>query len=109
MRDKTAAEHRTDAERIARLFVTLYELPMPTIAAVNGPAIAGGTGLATLCDFTLATPQAKFGFTEVRIGFVPALVSAFLVAAGRRQALPRSAADRPPLWSGGGTATGVGE
>ena len=51
---------------------------MPTIAAVNGPAIAGGTGLATLCDFTLATPAAKFGFTEVRIGFVPALVSAFL-------------------------------
>jgi len=78
MRDKTLAEHRTDAERIARLFVTLYELPVPTIAAVNGPAIAGGTGLATLCDFTLATPPAKFGFTEVRIGFVPALVSAFL-------------------------------
>jgi methylglutaconyl-CoA hydratase len=78
MRDKTAAEHRADAERLARLFIALYELPVPTIAAVNGPAIAGGTGLATLCDFTLATPAAKFGFTEVRIGFVPALVSAFL-------------------------------
>lgn len=78
MRDKTAAEHRADAERIARLFLTLYELPLPTIAAVNGPAIAGGTGLATLCDFTLATPAARFGYTEVRIGFVPALVSAFL-------------------------------
>ncbi|WP_348263767.1 enoyl-CoA hydratase/isomerase family protein [Telmatobacter sp. DSM 110680] len=78
MRDKTAAEHRADAERLARLFVALYELPVPTIAAVNGPAIAGGTGLATLCDFTLATPAARFGFTEVRIGFVPALVSAFL-------------------------------
>jgi methylglutaconyl-CoA hydratase len=78
MRTKTAAEHRTDVERLARLFVSLYELPIPTIAAVNGPAIAGGTGLATLCDFTLATPEARFGFTEVRIGFVPALVSAFL-------------------------------
>lgn len=78
MRDKTAVEHRSDAERIARLFVTLNELPIPTIAAVHGPAIAGGTGLATVCDFTLATPAAKFGFTEVRIGFVPALVSAFL-------------------------------
>ena len=78
MRDKGAAEHRADAERIARLFRTLYELPMPTIAAVHGPAIAGGAGLATICDFTLATPAAKFGFTEVRIGFVPALVSAFL-------------------------------
>jgi len=78
MKDKAAAEHRIDAERIGRLFLTLYELPLPTIAAVHGPAIAGGTGLATICDFTLATPASKFGFTEVRIGFVPALVSAFL-------------------------------
>jgi methylglutaconyl-CoA hydratase len=78
LQNKTAAEHRIDAERIARLFLTLYELPLPTIAAVHGPAIAGGTGLATICDFTLATPAAKFGYTEVRIGFVPAIVSAFL-------------------------------
>ena len=78
MNDKPAAEHRADAERIARLFRTLYELPLPTIAAVHGPAIAGGTGLAMICDFTLATPAAKFGFTEARIGFVPALVSDFL-------------------------------
>jgi methylglutaconyl-CoA hydratase len=78
MKGKTADEHRIDAERIGRLFVTLYELPLPTIAAVHGPAIAGGTGLATICDFTLATPASKFGFTEARIGFVPAIVSAFL-------------------------------
>jgi methylglutaconyl-CoA hydratase len=78
LREKSATEHRADAERLARLFLTLYELPVPTIAAVNGPAIAGGTGLATLCDFTLATSRARFGYTEVRIGFVPALVSAFL-------------------------------
>jgi methylglutaconyl-CoA hydratase len=51
---------------------------MPTIAAVHGAAIGGGAGLAATCDFTLATHAAKFGFTEVRIGFVPALVSAFL-------------------------------
>ncbi len=76
--DQCAAEHRADAERVARLMRTLYELPVPTIAAVNGAAIAGGTGLATICDFTLAIPEAKFGYTEVRIGFVPALVSAFL-------------------------------
>ncbi|HTD97220.1 MAG TPA: enoyl-CoA hydratase-related protein [Edaphobacter sp.] len=78
MNDKTATEHTTDAERVARLFRTLYELPKPTIAAVNGAAIAGGAGLATICDFTLAAHGAKFGYTEVRIGFVPALVSAFL-------------------------------
>jgi methylglutaconyl-CoA hydratase len=78
MSDKSAADHRADAERIAKLFRTLYELPKPTIAAVHGPAIAGGTGLATICDFTLAVPTAKFGYTETRIGFVPALVSAYL-------------------------------
>jgi methylglutaconyl-CoA hydratase len=78
MQDESALEYRADAERIARLFLALYELPIPTIAAVHGPAIAGGAGLAIICDFTLATPEAKFGFTEVRIGFVPALVSAFL-------------------------------
>jgi methylglutaconyl-CoA hydratase len=78
MKDKSAAEHRVDAERIAKLFRTLFELPKPTIAAVHGAAIAGGTGLATICDFTLAVPAARFGYTEARIGFVPALVSAFL-------------------------------
>lgn len=75
---KPTADHHADAERIARLFRTLYELPMPTIAAVHGAAMAGGAGLAILCDFTLAVPAAKFGFPEVRIGFVPALVSVFL-------------------------------
>src|SRR5215468_6147848 len=68
-----------DSEIMARLLRTLYDFPKPTIAAVNGAAIAGGTGLATLCDFTLAVPDAKFGYTEVRIGFVPAIVSTILV------------------------------
>lgn len=78
MSGKSAIEYRTDAELIARLFMALYELPIPTVAAVQGPAIAGGAGLAIICDFTLATREARFGFTEARIGFVPALVSAFL-------------------------------
>jgi methylglutaconyl-CoA hydratase len=68
-----------DSQTMARLFRSLYEFPKPTIAAVNGPAIAGGCGLATLCDFTLSVPDAKFGYTEVRIGFVPAIVSTFLL------------------------------
>ena len=69
------------------MFRTLYEFPKVTIAAVNGPAIAGGCGLATLCDFTLASSEAKFGYTEVRIGFVPAIVSAFLLRqVGEKQA-----------------------
>jgi len=87
MNDKSAAEHTADAERVARLFRTLYELPKPTIAMVHGAAVAGGTGLATMCDFTLAVPGAKFGYTEVRIGFVPAVVSAFLtLQIGEKQA-----------------------
>src|SRR5205807_8100092 len=68
-----------DSRRMARLFRRLYDFPKPLIAAVNGPAIAGGCGIATLCDFTLAAPEARFGYTEVRIGFVPALVSVFLI------------------------------
>src|SRR5579862_2565148 len=81
LRAKTPDEHRRDSERIARLLRTLYDIPKPTIAAVNGAAIAGGMGLATICDFTLAIPEAKFGYTEVQIGFVPAIVSSFLIAA----------------------------
>jgi methylglutaconyl-CoA hydratase len=76
---RTLEQNRHDSETMARLFGALYDFPKPTIAAVNGAAIAGGTGLATLCDFTLAVPEAKFGFTEVRIGFLPAIVSTFLL------------------------------
>src|SRR5205814_3814788 len=76
---KSHEENIEDSRRMARVFRQLYGFPKPTIAAVNGAAIAGGTGLATMCDFTLAVPDAKFGYTEVRIGFVPAIVSSILV------------------------------
>ncbi len=76
---RTQEENQADSETMARLFGTLYEFPKITIAAVNGAAVAGGCGLATLCDFTLASTEAMFGYTEVRIGFVPAIVSAFLL------------------------------
>lgn len=76
---RTPEQSLEDSRTMVNLFRTLYEFPKPTIAAVNGAAIAGGTGLALLCDFTLAVPEAKFGYTEVRIGFVPAIVSTFLL------------------------------
>jgi methylglutaconyl-CoA hydratase len=76
---RTPDQSLEDSRTMVSLFRSLYEFPKPTIAAVNGPAIAGGTGLALLCDFTLAAPEAKFGYTEVRIGFVPAIVSTFLL------------------------------
>jgi methylglutaconyl-CoA hydratase len=71
--------HLAESRRMAHLFQRLYAFPAPTIAAVNGPAVAGGCGLATLCDFTIAVETAKFGYPEVRIGFLPALVSVYLV------------------------------
>jgi methylglutaconyl-CoA hydratase len=71
-------ENLADARRTAGLFRRLWSFPKPLIAAVNGAALAGGCGIATLCDFTLATPEARFGYTEVRVGFMPALVSMFL-------------------------------
>ena len=76
---KTHDENVEDSSRMGRIFRRIYDFPLPTIAAVNGAAIAGGTGFATMCDFTLAVPEAKFGYTEVRIGFVPAIVSSILV------------------------------
>src|SRR5258705_9003194 len=76
---RTPQQNVEDSRKMANLFRSLYDFPKPTIAAVNGPAVAGGTGLATLCDFTLAVPDSKFGYTEVRIGFVPAIVSTFLL------------------------------
>jgi methylglutaconyl-CoA hydratase len=71
-------QNLADARRTAEFFRRLWSFPKPLIAAVNGAALAGGCGIATLCDFTLAVPQAKFGYTEVRVGFIPALVSKFL-------------------------------
>jgi methylglutaconyl-CoA hydratase len=76
---RSESESRVDSQMMAHLFRSLYEFPKVTIAAVNGAAVAGGCGLATLCDFTLASSDAKFGYTEVRIGFVPAIVSTFLL------------------------------
>jgi methylglutaconyl-CoA hydratase len=84
---RSPEQNLEDSRTMVRLFRSLYEFPKVTIAAVNGPAIAGGTGLALLCDFTLATPEAKFGYTEVRIGFIPAIVSTFLLRqVGEKQA-----------------------
>src|ERR1700730_16144757 len=84
---RSPEQNLQDSQTMVQLFRSLYEFPKVTIAAVNGAAIAGGTGLALLCDFTLAVPEAKFGYTEVRIGFVPAIVSTFLLRqVGEKQA-----------------------
>jgi len=63
-----------DAQRLAELFDRIYSLPKPTIAAVNGAAVAGGAGLVTVCDLAVSVPTAKFGYPEVRRGLVAAMV-----------------------------------
>jgi methylglutaconyl-CoA hydratase len=87
MASRSMEEHRLDSMNIAELFRTLYSLTIPSVAVVRGAALAGGMGLATICDFTLASDDARFGYTEVKIGFVPAIVSAFLLQQiGEKQA-----------------------
>ncbi len=71
-----------DSASLARTLQAIYELPKPVIARVHGPAIAGGCGLATVCDIIVASSGASFGYTEVKIGFIPAIVMAFLLRKG---------------------------
>lgn len=80
LKDYSVAENIVDSENIAELFLNVYKYPKPVIAAVNGPAIAGGCGLASVCDYIFADKSnARFGYPEVKIGFVPAIVSIFLI------------------------------
>lgn len=83
-------ENLEDSTRLKDLFLQIYEFPKVVIAQVQGHALAGGCGLVTVCDFAFAVPEALFGFTEVKIGFVPALVSVFLhekIGAGKANRL----------------------
>ena len=76
----SSTENYKDSKSLAEMFLMIYEFPKPTIAAVNGNAIAGGCGLASVCDFIVAHPdKSKFGYSEVKIGFIPAIVSIFLI------------------------------
>jgi methylglutaconyl-CoA hydratase len=76
--DASVAENLEDAHSLMELFVLMRELRLPVIAAVRGRALAGGCGLAVACDMVLAERSARFGFPEVKIGFVPAMVMAIL-------------------------------
>ncbi|MBL7812733.1 MAG: enoyl-CoA hydratase/isomerase family protein [Bacteroidetes bacterium] len=78
MREFSHAENLADSQRLRRLFDLIYTGNKIYISMVQGPALAGGCGLATVCDFCFATPEATFGYTESKIGFVPALVMVYL-------------------------------
>ncbi len=87
MTSLSAEEARRDTLVLVDLLRRLYQFPKPVIAAVKGPALAGGWGLASVCDFVLASEASSFGFPEVKVGFVPALVSVFLIQqVGERRA-----------------------
>jgi methylglutaconyl-CoA hydratase len=75
------AENLADARALARLMQTLNELPKPTVARVNGPALGGGTGLVACCDVVIASEQAVFGTTEVRLGLIPSVIGPYVLAA----------------------------
>ena len=74
----SVAENSEDARVLLELFLLIRQLPIPVVAAVTGRALAGGCGLATACDLVLAASSARFGYPEVKIGFVPAMVMAIL-------------------------------
>lgn len=72
-------ENLQDSNHLKELFLKIYTHPKIVIAQVQGHALAGGCGLATVCDFVVSVPAAKFGYTEVKIGFIPAIVTVFLL------------------------------
>ena len=72
-------ENLADSTHLMELFQQIYTLPKVVIAQVQGHAIAGGCGLASVCDLAIATTESKFGYSEVKIGFIPAIVSVFLI------------------------------
>jgi methylglutaconyl-CoA hydratase len=74
----SVAENVDDARSLLELFLLIRKVPVPVVAAVKGRALAGGCGLATACDLVLAATSARFGYPEVKIGFVPAIVMAIL-------------------------------
>lgn len=79
LQSNTYEQNLADSQRLAELFKTIVTLPKPVIACVQGAAIAGGCGLATVCDFSVVVDDAQLGYTESRIGFVPAVVMIFLL------------------------------
>ncbi|MBI3142023.1 MAG: enoyl-CoA hydratase/isomerase family protein [Bacteroidetes bacterium] len=79
LQDNTFDENLADSRQLKLLFERIYNHPKVVIAQIEGHAIAGGCGLMTVCDFVFAVPEARFGYTEVKIGFVPAIVMLFLI------------------------------
>ena len=107
------SDNLQDSNHLKELFQLIYFHDKPVIAQVEGHAIAGGCGLATVCDFIYAVPEAKFGYTEVKIGFVPAIVMVFLLRkigeAKARELLLTGKLEKAPAMEAAGLVNGVYE
>lgn len=79
LQNNSFEQNLADSDHLKELFLQIYQHKKVVVSQVHAPALAGGCGLATVCDFIFATPDANFGYTEVRIGFVPAIVMVFLL------------------------------
>lgn len=79
MKDYSLSENIRDSRRLNDLFAVIRDCPVPVVGLINGPALGGGAGLVSVCDFVLAVESARFGFTEVRLGLVPAVISPFVM------------------------------
>jgi len=80
MKTWTEEENFKDAKKLAAMFRSLNELPFPVVGRVNGHALGGGAGLISCCDFVVASDKALFGFTEARLGLLPAVISPYVMA-----------------------------
>ncbi len=105
--DAPIEEHVADASRLGALYAELLRCPLLTVAAVRGAAYGGGAGLAAACDLVVAAPDARFQFSEVRLGFVPALVAAFLPRRIPPVTLARLVLDPQPIQADAALAAGL--
>jgi methylglutaconyl-CoA hydratase len=80
MKDYSKEENFQDSKRLAKLFSTINDCPVPVIGRVNGHALGGGVGLVSVCDYVVSVPEAFFGFTEVRLGLIPAVISPYCIS-----------------------------
>ena len=94
----TEAENLRDATAMSRMFAALDALPVPVIGRIQGAALGGGAGLAAVCDVVVAEESALFGFTEVKLGILPAVISPFVAREDRPFGRARAVSDRCALF-----------
>jgi methylglutaconyl-CoA hydratase len=80
MKDYSREENLKDSKRLARMFSAINECDVPVIGRINGHALGGGVGLVSVCDYVVSVPKALMGFTEVRLGLIPAVISPYCIS-----------------------------